>query len=1745
MAKEKNLKGLSSDTRPLEQPEGTYPFGKNGIQYDIKGAVINEPGFDPTSVSAPGDVNGIIETDGPAVVFSVDEINNISYVGLYDRKTNSYKAVKNDSAFPASDKWNFRKDNYITGEFQRNFKNEAIAAWTDKNQPPRMLNLDNNSDITSAKDTLLFLQATTPTIDTNLDSGGVLEKGAVFVAAKYLKNDGSETGYLAISAPTIVSSSQSGTITDQALNITISNMDQSYDKVQLAIITRNNGTYKAETLDPQEIVPGSLTILYTGENLTTPITLDEVLVPNPVYSKVGTIGQLNDALYIADLEKEPEINLQQYASLVKLRVKSELISVIPSVPEHVSGKKRSLMHQEVYAAYIRYHKTSGGWTKAFHIPGNVPTSGDLDLATSPHETALASKVFHTQDTTRNVDLVNKTMDTGIWQNEDEVYPNTDDFNSTLIGGTDLRGLSVRHHRMPSLRFCKDNLYPGEAEYGKTKMDLLGLEVSNVLIPPSLTGTIDGYEILIAKRTLANSTVLGQSILLVAAQPNTMHGTERGYTSTGGNFTATATGDKSVKIRIHPSDKKALLLTGRDWAAATHIPDADLNAVGKPKLRFRFHAFDMLFNKPAVTPAYLSPQWKMRVNGLDTLYPTGWYIEDGTNKDGARCPVMFICDYTKGTTPTTVASTQRVRVVENTRYLTNGATTGEWDNTDLEGAYVGNIQWQGADTDATNNDLPLSVDISTVNFHNFQHDAQRPRWEETYLMNLMDHKKNLYSSFFAQPLVASGTFVSIDTQTAVVFTGDTFLSEYTFHTFGLFNSENHPGDDNPDPEKLGGYKIVHRIICESVSNINLRYEIEGNAQSRYWPKSPLTAQPVDMSAYLFSIARNQEPNQFGYSKDLNTLNDFGNYSCFNPYLDDVTSMPFRIHRGGKLPRQGKTRSWRTFLPLDYYEAQKNRGRIVRVLGKADRLLIHHENALFQTQDKTKLESGLLSVTLGSGDIFQFEPQEAMASKQGYAGTQHELAAVDTPWGYIFPDAKQGQLFIFRDGVKLINQGLNKFLSQYLKVEDKNPFIGNGITVGYDPDYKRVLVTVKNVQLSADLSSFVPDYTPTTDYFSGLVANTSIVYKNGRFQKFLGVNATEYDCVNNTIPTGVNGSTTIAENTASGTVVANINTQFTDADSDPLTYTLIGGNLGAAFTLNPSTGILKVNNSIMLDYEARTSFSLVIRASDPHGAYVDITYTVALTNVNEPPLVHDYEWTVDENVANTTSVGQVIGTDPEGEAVTYTLLSTGTPFSVNSTTGVVTVSDNTLLDYETQQFWPLQVKAQDPEGLFSISNILVRVNNVNEAPVGSNASATVYKDTASAGDIVHTMSYDDPDGDPITVTWLNQAAFSDKFSFDDNTKQVTLVSPAALNAGEVYTLNFEVDDVAGLSTTFSLTVTVAVATLTFDTGDYVCLSASCTSGDTLAPDSSYCYHYSDTPATPPSGGTPITTEARSSGSYGWAGTLVYDSGYASDGTGTYTKLDTTNAFWRNIPANTSDGPLNRCGLWGAGMRDGFSVDQPTGTPIGFTISVAIPTSKTYYVGIAGDNRCQIKVDGVTVVSQDIAAIQSNVSTIEGTGYTAQVTFNFWHVYPVVLTAGQHYIEVTGINDGSIGSFGAEIYNNTLTELGAATSYTDLDLIFSTKDYRGAELQLGGTVAWTCPSGYSLYATGGTPAYACRQIVTSAPVDANTKHWMTIQVKDGDGNVLAVLNNQPGQTYMGQAVTYQPDETDSVDCGFIGPR
>jgi hypothetical protein len=112
----------------------------------------------------------------------------------------------------------------------------------------------------------------------------------------------------------------------------------------------------------------------------------------------------------------------------------------------------------------------------------------------------------------------------------------------------------------------------------------------------------------------------------------------------------------------------------------------------------------------------------------------------------------------------------------------------------------------------------------------------------------------------------------------------------------------------------------------------------------------------------------------------------------------------------------------------------------------------------------------------------------------------------------------------------------------------------------------------------------------------------------------------------------------------------------------------------------------------------SFSLLVNVQDNGtGTFSgQATVTVSLTDVNEPPVINNPAFSIIENAANGTNVGTVAATDLDaGQTLTYSILpgNTSGAFTINASTGVLTVANSAALNFEVTPSFALVVKVQD--------------------------------------------------------------------------------------------------------------------------------------------------------------------------------------------------------------------------------------------------------------------------------------------------------------------------------------------------------------------------------------------------------------------------------------------------------------------
>ncbi len=177
-------------------------------------------------------------------------------------------------------------------------------------------------------------------------------------------------------------------------------------------------------------------------------------------------------------------------------------------------------------------------------------------------------------------------------------------------------------------------------------------------------------------------------------------------------------------------------------------------------------------------------------------------------------------------------------------------------------------------------------------------------------------------------------------------------------------------------------------------------------------------------------------------------------------------------------------------------------------------------------------------------------------------------------------------------------------------------------------------------------------------------------------------------------------------------------FTIDDAGEITLYVDGESVGTATTTTgaPPDVMVRSNNLVGNDnwggsqrLDGRLDDLVVVNES------LDANQISNLHQAGELGDFIDANFTLDENSANGTVVGQVSGSDAEdGTNVTYALADdAGGRFTINSTTGEITVADSSLLDHETDGSHTLRVRVTDSGGLSSERDFVVQVADVNEA------------------------------------------------------------------------------------------------------------------------------------------------------------------------------------------------------------------------------------------------------------------------------------------------------------------------------------------------------------------------------------------------------------------------------------------------
>jgi len=281
-------------------------------------------------------------------------------------------------------------------------------------------------------------------------------------------------------------------------------------------------------------------------------------------------------------------------------------------------------------------------------------------------------------------------------------------------------------------------------------------------------------------------------------------------------------------------------------------------------------------------------------------------------------------------------------------------------------------------------------------------------------------------------------------------------------------------------------------------------------------------------------------------------------------------------------------------------------------------------------------------------------------------------------------------------------------------------------------------------------------------------------------------------------------TVSENNY-GAVIGNLSVTDLDVE-DTHTYSIDDPRFEAIGNQ------LKLKASESLDYETEPTVNLDITATDsgnPALSYME-SFTITVNDINEPPVVDDQAFSVDENSPNDTVVGLVAASNPDiGDSITYTIIG-GDPsgaFAINSNTGEITVADDSQLDYETTPSFVLTVEVVDTGLLTDTATVTVGINNVNEAPMDIALDNSDVDENQPAGTMVGNLSTTDPDiGDTHTYTLIAGPGDIDNGSFQIVGSQLQTAAIFSYETKNSYSTRIRTTDLDGLWYEEVFTITV---------------------------------------------------------------------------------------------------------------------------------------------------------------------------------------------------------------------------------------------------------------------------------------------------------------------------------------------------
>jgi hypothetical protein len=333
------------------------------------------------------------------------------------------------------------------------------------------------------------------------------------------------------------------------------------------------------------------------------------------------------------------------------------------------------------------------------------------------------------------------------------------------------------------------------------------------------------------------------------------------------------------------------------------------------------------------------------------------------------------------------------------------------------------------------------------------------------------------------------------------------------------------------------------------------------------------------------------------------------------------------------------------------------------------------------------------------------------------------------------------------------------------------VGNGGAVAY---------SVASGPSHGTLSGAAPNlvYTPESDYTGADSFTFKASYGKASVLATVSISVRAV----NAAPVGYDQSVATAEDAAKSITLTG-----SDADSDPLTFSVVGGPLhGTLAGVAPN-----LTYTPAPDYYGADSFTF--KVNDGRDDSGTATVSIAVNAVNDAPAAAGQYVTTNEDTLKTITLS---GSDVDGDALTYVVVSGPAHGALNGSGASRTYAP--AADYNGQDSFTFMVN--DGAADSNVVTVLINVSAVNDAPVASADAAATRKNTAVNIDVLANDS--DVEGDALAVTSVTQAANGTVYIVSG--AQVKYTPYSSFVGTDTFT--YTVSDGKGGSATATVTVTV---------------------------------------------------------------------------------------------------------------------------------------------------------------------------------------------------------------------------------------------------------------------------------------------------------------------------------------------------